>query len=439
MTLETTTLHQASAPAPALADPALAAAADACVGELAAALLDAGPDSLPDPWLADGDAGLALFHCQAAQHLGSAEHADRALFHLERAVEVASTADLSPSLYGGVAGVGWTLAHLAARFAAAGLAVEPDEESLAALDELLIELVSPSPWSLSFDLLQGLAGLAVYAAERWPAPGARPLLAGIAQRLAETAVPQPVGLAWPQRLEWIPEALRDRHSDGALITGVAHGAPSAICALALATRCGCADAALLLEPAVAWLLAQRLDDGRFPHRLVPGAAAEPPERNAWCYGDLGIATALLTAATLTGRGTWRDAAIAIGRASAGAADAPAFGAVDGGFCHGAAGIAHCFHRLYLGTGEPAFASAFRDWLRLLLSMRRPGRGVAGLQFWGLREPETGTEGWVDDRSLLSGAAGVGLVLLAGLRPSLATWDRLFLLSVPAGLEAVHGS
>jgi len=40
----------------------------------------------------------------------------------------------------------------------------------------------------------------------------------------------------------------------------------------------------------------------------------------------------------------------------------------------------------------------------------------------------GQQGWVDDASFLSGAAGVGLVLLSFLPGADTSWDRLLLLS-----------
>jgi hypothetical protein len=66
--------------------------------------------------------------------------------------------------------------------------------------------------------------------------------------------------------------------------------------------------------------------------------------------------------------------------------------VDGGVCHGAAGLGLVFHRLAQGSDDPAPFIAARDrWLRRLLAMR------AG-----------------SDPGLLTGTAGMALVIAAAL-------------------------
>jgi hypothetical protein len=80
--------------------------------------------------------------------------------------------------------------------------------------------------------------------------------------------------------------------------------------------------------------------------------------------------------------------------------------VDASICHGSAGLAHIFNRLYQATGQSVFRSAAEEWLQHLV------------------------ETWCPDAEpgLLTGAAGVGLVLLAASTPHEPRWDRLFLLS-----------
>jgi hypothetical protein len=61
-----------------------------------------------------------------------------------------------------------------------------------------------------------------------------------------------------------------------------------------------------------------------------------------------------------------------------------------------------------------------------LDLREPGRGVAGFVTWG--PDATGAMGWRDDPSLLTGAAGVALALLAATTSLEPAWDRFLLLS-----------
>ena len=58
-------------------------------------------------------------------------------------------------------------------------------------------------------------------------------------------------------------------------------------------------------------------------------------------------------------------------------------------------------------------------------MRRPGSGVGGFQSAAFTE--SGVI-WRDDSSFLTGAAGIGLALLAAITPVEPEWDRVLLLS-----------
>jgi len=74
------------------------------------------------------------------------------------------------SLYVGLAGVGWALAHLQDRQPGLG-----GENELTEIDQALLEHLDQSPWPDTYDLIDGLVGFGVYALERgrarrpWPA------------------------------------------------------------------------------------------------------------------------------------------------------------------------------------------------------------------------------------------------------------------------------
>ena len=56
------------------------------------------------------------------------------------------------------------------------------------------------------------------------------------------------------------------------------------------------------------------------------------------------------------------------------------GVADACLCHGAAGLGHIFHRIFLWTGDPALEDAARRWLGHALEMRVRGAGIAGYKF-----------------------------------------------------------
>jgi hypothetical protein len=146
---------------------------------------------------------------------------------------------------------------------------------------------------------------------------------------------------------------------------------------------------------------------------------------AWCYGDPGIAAALLVAARCCGEPAWEHAALRIARRVT-RCDPERSGARDASLCHGTAGLGHMFNRFFQATGEPLFAEAARSWFAQTLALRRPDRGIGGFEAW-VPGPD-GALHWEDTPGLLMGSAGVALALLAATTPVEPAWDRFMLLT-----------
>ncbi|HEV7506730.1 MAG TPA: lanthionine synthetase C family protein [Thermoanaerobaculia bacterium] len=340
--------------------------------------------------LADGDAGQALLLAYFHEATPGRGYDEKAFELLARAVEgVSAEEGLSASLFHGFAGVAWVMEHLQK-------SASPGEEDAGEdVAEALAAHLNQSPWRRALDLMDGLAGFGVYALERSPRPGGKTCLERVVARLAETAEHRPDGIIWPS-------------PSGGIDFGVSHGVPGIIgflgsaCALEVAEP----SARPLLDGAVSWLLAHKLPAGAtsvFPYFLLEG---EEPEAThlAWCYGDLGVATTLLAVSRCVGETAWEHEAVAIGRRAA-ARSAKAFALSDLGLCHGAAGIAHLFNRLFQTSGEPVFREAALAWFKRVLDTEPPL--VSGF---------------------LTGAAGMGLALLAAATPIEPAWDRVLLAS-----------
>jgi hypothetical protein len=107
------------------------------------------------------------------------------------------------------------------------------------------------------------------------------------------------------------------------------------------------------------------------------------------------------------------------------------GVVDACLCHGSAGLAHLFNRMYQMTAEPALADAARFWVERtveLCSAALPGRDAA------LTTAER--PAW-NGPGLLEGAAGVALALEAASTTAEPVWDQMLLVSTTGtpGAEA----
>jgi hypothetical protein len=341
---------------------------------------------------------------------------------LQHATAAAADQATPASLYSGLTGVGWALAHLQGRLPALD-----GEDDLADIDEVLLQHLDQSPWTQDYDLISGLVGFGVYALERLPEPMAVACLERVVDRLAETAEHRPDGITWWTNPAWLPAEARKPFPGGYWNLGLAHGVPGVIALLGGVCAAGVAVARArsLLEEAVRWLLAQQLPGG-FPFWVGP-EGADRAARLAWCYGDPGVAIALLGAARCLNEPAWEREALAIARR---AAERPAdqAGVRDAGLCHGSAGLGHLFNRLYQATGEPGLGVAARFWLARTLEMRRPGRGIGGYEAW--LGGDDGSQTWSTDSGLLTGAVGIALALLAATTPLEPAWDRMLLAAIP---------
>jgi len=386
---------------------------------------------LPDPSatemqevsLSGGQAGLAVLSAYLmVAGLDDDENAER---FLEQAVQAVASRRMGPSLYAGFTGVAWAAMHIQHL-----LGNGADENLHQEIDEALISYLNRSPWPGDYDLISGLVGFGVYALERLPHATAAGLLERVVDRLDETAECNAKGITWFTPPELLPSWQRELCPNGYYNLGLAHGVPGVIALLGQACAADVArtKAEHLIEGAVTWLLSHKLTNGAnssFASWAGPGIERDNC-RLAWCYGDAGIAAALLSAARCVGETSWESEALDIAHRAANRPPDKA-GTADAGLCHGSAGLGHIFNRMFQATGEAWLKQAAVFWFERTLEMRQPTRGIGGFSALDI---VNGERGWVDDPGLLTGAAGIALALLAAATPVGPAWDRMLLLSIP---------
>lgn len=391
--------------------------------------------------LDSGDAGLALFYEYLDRARPGAGYGEKAQQRLERAIDALGSSSQIPHFYAGFTGVSWVVQHLLD-----GPGEDDDEEGEADeedpntdIDAALLEHLSQTPWDLDYDLVSGLVGYGVYALERLPRPSGAACLELVVERLAEIAEPRSVGLAWPTPSRRIAEEHRHSYPMGVDELGVAHGIPGVIALLARVCTAGVAEerARALLAGAVPWLLEQKLPAGGisvFPYGVGPQVSVRPA-RTAWCYGDPGIAVALLLAARAMDEPEWEREALGLARAIA--RRPPENCSIDdAGLCHGAAGLGHLLNRLYQATGDSELLDAARAWFGRALAYREPGRGIGGFSTYApIEDGDLVQPDWQDNAGLLTGSAGVALALLAATGSVEPAWDRALLLSPLPGKKS----
>jgi hypothetical protein len=363
-----------------------------------------------------GLAGHVLFLREATQSGIATEHAPRVSEGVEQVRQALAETAMEPSLLAGYAGMAWMIHDVTRHSPSVG----DDFENI---DEAVLEHVSRPDCSNSLDL-DGLAGLGVYALERASLPAGRAILTQIVQRLDEQAERSEEGVAW-----------KSQGPEGQPLynLGVAHGIPGIVALLAGAAALEIPGAPQLLVEGRRWLWGRQEREAqvRFPF-FTEGGASSQWRWPGWCYGDPGIAAALYAGALATGATEERVRALELAGHALGMtherlaslpADSPILqtgesmntgGALNNPFiCHGWAGRAHLSNRMFQSSQEVRFADSARQWIERILAL--PELGDSG-------------PGW-SNTSLVYGATGVGLVLVAALQQVEPRWDRLLLMSL----------
>jgi lantibiotic biosynthesis protein len=376
-----------------------------------------------DGSLATGSAGQAIFYTYLSRSRAEGNHAAVAERHLRRALHALEHTRLPPGLFEGFAGIGWTYTHLYWRLAHA-----LHDETIEPVDSAVLQLLRRKPWDDEYDLIGGLVGYGVYALEQEVYVRDQ-ILELVVARLAETSERRGDGTTWLTPPSRLPSQQVSLAPDGYYNLGVAHGVPGVVAMLGSAVYAGqrrrrlrappamagfAVSAGGLLTEAVAWLREQRQAAGSasaYPSWVAPGRES-PPSRLAWCYGDAGLAAAWLVAARAVGHADWERDAMHIAHGAAARARESS-GVGDAGLCHGAAGVAHIFNRLFQATGDEMCRDAAQRWFAHALEIVAKDSAFAD-----------------GDAGFLTGASGVGLALLGACTDVEPEWDRALLLDVP---------
>lgn len=136
----------------------------------------------------------------------------------------------------------------------------------------------------------------------------------------------------------------------------------------------------------------------------------PNVRLAWCYGDLGICLLLYRAGSILGKAKLIASAKAIAKTTAKRKDLRETDVVDPFFCHGSAGLASFYNRLFLEKEEQQYLISSDFWIKKTLDLLNkndfPADNIHGL---------------------LEGLAGINLTLISHEKKEAAYWSKVFFL------------
>lgn len=213
--------------------------------------------------------------------------------------------------------------------------------------------------------------------------------------------------------------------------GLAHGMPGIIYILkCLSLRYPELMLSPMIDDALSFLISEEAkEDKRANGRYYKAYASPYGDIHkgltlAWCYSDLGISMIYFKLSEISGNKELFDRAIKIASFCAvkRIEDTPV---ETSGLCHGAAGIAHLFNKIYNITKDPIFKTASVYWFDVLFKKFIIHQNGSSL-IHSISKRHNG-ESYNVDNGFLDGLAGIGLSIHTAIGSRTPQWDRILLL------------
>ena len=374
------------------------------------------------PSLASGYPGIALFYSYYSQFTQDTHYQNLSSSIIENCFEYIAQNDATYTFADGIAGLGWTIQHLLKNNL-----LEGTEDALDEIDDYLKQVSIYQIKSGNYDFLHGSMGCGIYFLER-ANKVSHDALGKLINGLSKTAVRKEEGIFWPDRFINAAQNRQDLIAN----FGLAHGLPSIAVFLSKVynkdiKQIQCKE---LLEQCINFMLSYasylKTSKNFLPQSILYGAKLNEVDykgRLAWCYGDLGIAIALYQASISLTRDDWKQIAVNIVINTTHRIHYEDTMIVDGGVCHGMAGVAHIYKRFYYYTENVLFLDSANYWYSRLLKFIE-NRGIDNFSEWYPPQNK-----WIESFGLLTGLAGVGISLISAVSDDIEPkWDRCLLLS-----------
>ena len=367
----------------------------------------------------DGSIGVSLFYFKLAHLFDKEYFFELGNTTLQKTFHVIEEYDsLSGTFCSGLAGFGWGLLYFQEK---SFIEIEADNY-LNQLDGILSENLKEELAKANLDFLHGASGLAYYFIKRYetnPSQSSTELKRYI-KWLDNTKKESEDGFYWDDFIDM-----------GEINLSLSHGLASVIIILCKIYSLGIETKQTqeLIEGSINYVLKQK---AKKPHLgcYFPQLIQEDKNtkyiksRLAWCYGDLGIALAIWHAGTSLSNHFLKQLAKEIFIYSAERKQLGENAIKDAGLCHGTAGIAQIFQRMYLNTQEEVFKNSAAYWVDETLKMAKFTSGLAGYKTF---IPDK-IEPWKNTSDLISGVSGIGLALMSFQDKNFNDWDQCLLIS-----------
>jgi hypothetical protein len=348
------------------------------------------------------------------------------LFHLHQVLEEKLyNEDFIFTHCSGLAGIGWLYEYLSQRKIIDYETNTLLEEFDACLEKMLNNFMQEN----NYDFLHGGVGVALYFAKR--VTKKKELVSVLNQFLEDLekiSTSQENGL-----MKWFSFLGEQHNPQHGYNISLSHGMASIVAILAKLYNIEGIDkekTEKLLRGATQYVLVQEIDKDKygsfFSNYAIESSSTIIKSRLGWCYGDLGIASALYQSGIILKEKVWIEKAIEVLSFAVTNRRGLADNFVsDAGLCHGSAGIGHIFYRMWWNTKLPKFKDAADFWFDQTLKMATFEDGLAGYKKFEMPDEKST---WVNDCGFLTGISGIGMALLTYYYELDPAWDECLLLS-----------
>jgi lantibiotic biosynthesis protein len=367
-----------------------------------------------------GKAGTAMMFAWLGVLYPETKYSDQAFEMLEEMIGELGEIQWSLDMGAELAGTAYVLQHLQN----AGIIDEADDLGLDAVDDFLLNSAPVYAEAKNWDPILGIGPMGVYFLERYRKTGDAAPLEKIAQLIIDLST----------KTEgydvWVTVGHRFQPKD-CYNFGTAHGMPGLISLLSKIYALGIKTNELqpLVNSCIQFLLSKQNgeeENSQFPSYLFTESEADESKlsRLGWCYGDLGIAFALIHWGQATKQQHLVDKGLAIAEKTT-HRNLESAACTDASLCHGSVGLAHLYNRLYQHSNNAIFKNASLQWVEHSLEkFYRPELGVGAYPFMSFNM-ETNKAYPTSNSSLLEGGTGVALMYASLMFEAPASWDEIF--------------
>jgi lantibiotic biosynthesis protein len=372
--------------------------------------------------LMEGKAGEVLFWAYYSRFTNNYELEEKIVSILSDIFEEVKNGFRFPTYAGGLAGIGWTVEHLAQN----NFIKANTNQIIGSLDDYLHYHMLNYIRKGNYDYLHGALGIGLYYLSRKRNTKSYKYLIELVDELERQ------GIRSNQSITWETQLMSETNLRGFNLS-MSHGIASIITFLSRLYEAGiCKEKVFqLVLGAISYLQQSKQDLKKYRYQFPAWVCKVQPKledslngRLAWCYNDLGISIALWQAGEILNNESWKQEAVSILLNTTNIKTLDESKVMDVGLCHGAAGIAHIYKRMYTYSKVNDFRNSALYWFDQSLNMATYKDGLAGYKAYQL--PKYG--GFHNEYGLLTGISGIGLAMISAISDIEPKWDRLLLLS-----------